>query len=183
MGESFVGVKKDGSVPTADVTEENKASATSADAAINAITLEDVEKPADAKEEIVSIKKTSDGVYLFELSAKGYKSWLKKEWNDGDGTPISIKLSISADGKIIDVLTTAQKETAGLGDACATEDYYSEWRGASDDQIVISTGPIDKENTDIGAIAGATKTSNGYQNAIKAAFAAFKTLTSQVGGN
>ncbi len=184
IGEAFIGVKN-GAVVGADVGEENKTAVLAADAIIGAITLEDVAKPEGTKATVKSIKKASNGTYVFELSADGYQATF--DW--GDGTPINIKLAISADGKIVDVLTTAHKETAGLGDACATEDYYEQYRGKGDEDVKVSskypdhdgTDLIPSDSTDVGAIAGATYTTVGYQTAVKDAFAAFKLLTE--GGN
>ena len=186
IGESFVGVKS-GAVVGADVSAENKAAALAADVIVGAITLEDIAKPDGAAKTIKSIKKASNGAYLFELSANGYQAMF--DW--GDGTPISIKLAISADGKIIDVLTVAHKETAGLGDACASEEYYEQYRGKGDEDIKISskypnhdgTDLIPSDSTDVGVISSATYTTVGYQTAIKDAFAAFKLITEEGGNN
>lgn len=185
IGESFVGVKS-GAVVTADVSNENKTLALAADAIVGALTLEDVAIPDGAAKTIKSIKKASNGAYLFELSANGYQAIF--DW--GDGTPISIKLAISADGKIVDVLTVAHKETEGLGDACATEEYYEQYRGKGDEDVKVSskypthngTDLIPSDSTDVGIIASATYTTVGYQTAIKDAFAAFKLITTE-GGN
>ena len=91
------------------------------------------------------------------------------------------KLSISSDGKIIDVLTVSHNESKGYGDACGTDEYVDKWAGVSNEDVVISKGPIGKDNTDVGAIAGATITTKGYQKAIKAAFTAFEKLTENGG--
>jgi electron transport complex protein RnfG len=184
FGESFVGVKN-GAVVTTDASEANKEAALAADAIIGALTLEDVDKPTGTKATVKSIKKASNGAYVFEMSADGYQAM----FDYGDGTPISFKISISADGKIIDVLTISHKETAGLGDACASEEYYEQYRGKGDEDITISskypdhdgTDLIPSTSTDVGIIASATYTTVGYQTAVKNAFAAFKLLTE--GGN
>ncbi|MBR2965334.1 MAG: FMN-binding protein [Clostridia bacterium] len=187
IGDAFVGIKADGTVATADATEENKAKAIAADEIVKAITLADVEKPADAKKQIVSIKKASNGAYLFELSADGYQ--VKSEW--GNKTPIKIMLSISAEGKIIDCVTVSQSESKGFGDSCATEEYTGQYKGKGDADITVSSRyPTDygqdlipSDTTDVGAIASSTYTTVGYQTAVKAAFEAFNLLTSTEGGN
>ena len=186
IGESFVGVKA-GAVVTADASDKNKALALAADAIVGAITLEDVAKPNGAAKTVKSIKKASNGAYLFELSANGYQAIF--DW--GDGTPITVKLAISADGKILDVLTVEHKETAGLGDACASEEYYEQYRGKGDEDVKISskypnhdgTDLIPEGSTDVGAISGATYTTVGYQTAVKDAFAAFHLITVEGGNN
>lgn len=187
IGESFIGVKADGSIATADVAAEIAEKVSAADTVISAITYTDVEKPADAKKQIVSIKKASNGAYVFELKAEGYQVLFEY----GDGTPIMISLAISADGKIIECQTVSQGESKGFGDECATEDYTDQYKDKTDADIVISSKyPSDhgdliaSDCTDVGAISSATFTTYGYQNAVKAAFAAFNTLTATVeGGN
>ena len=147
----------------------------------------DVEKPAGTSDNVVSIKKATNGTYVFELLADGYQAM----FDYGDGTQIKIMLSIDADGKIIDVLTVSHKESTGIGDKCATEEYYEQYRGKGDADIKESASryPLDHhddliapDNTDIGAIASATYTTLGYQRAVKTAFAIFELLSAE-GGN
>lgn len=186
IGESFIGVKN-GAVVNADADGAGKTLALAADATISAITFDDVEKPEGTKATVKSIQKASNGTYVFTLSANGYQAMF--DW--GDGTPVEILLSISADGKIIDVRTTAHRESAGYGDACATEDYYEQYRGKGDGDITISsaypdhhgTDLIPSTSTDVGVIASATYTTVGYQNAVKDAFVAFQLIIAQEGGN
>ena len=172
IGESFIGVKADGSIVNAEGVDTSAVEA--ANAVISASTLTDVEKPQGAKKSITKIYKTESGNYVFELTADGFSS-------EYYGAPMLIKLSISAEGKIIDCVTVSHEESKGYGDKCATEEYYESWRGVDKDGVVISGAPITSETTDPGAIAGATYTSNGYQRAVKAAFDAFTILTE--GGN
>ena len=184
IGESFIGVKS-GAIVTAEVSDENKALALSADAIIVALTLEDVAIPDGAAKTIKSIKKVSNGAYVFELSANGYQS----NFEYGNRTPISIKLAISADGKILNVLTVEHNETDGLGSYCATEEYYEQYLGKGDEDVKISSkypiyhhdDLIPDNSTDVGVISGATYTTVGYQTAIKDAFKAFEFITA--GGN
>ena len=188
IGEEFVGVNADGSVATADASADAKDLAAAANTLINGTTLEDVEKPADKKyKNVQSIKKTSNGDYVFELIADGYQA----VFDYGNGTQIEIKLAISADGKIIDVLTVSQAESNGFGDKCATEEYYEQYRGQNAADVKESAKyPTDHhddliapDNTDIGVIASATYTTVGYQKAVKTAFEAFRLLTEAEGGN
>ena len=185
IGETMIGVKS-GAVMSEGISEENKSTVLAADTAINALTFENVAKPEGAKATINSIKKASNGTYIFELSAEGYQAVF--DW--GDGTTISVMLSISADGKIIDVITVSHKETNGYGADCSTEEYYEQYRGKADADIVISadyplhdgTDLIPSTSTDVGIIASATYTTVGYQTAVKDAFAAFNLITAE-GGN
>lgn len=173
IGDSFVGVK-DGVVTTADATEENKAAALLADSVISESSLEEIAKPEGINRAITKIYKTASGNYVFEAKATGFSAQYS-------GPEIIIKISVSAEGKIIDCLTESHAESKGYGDKCATEEYYSSWRGISADEVVISASPITPGVTDPGAISGATYTANGYQKTVKAIFAAFNLLTE--GGN
>ena len=188
IGETFVGVKADGTVVNGGAASEN-AKATAANAVIEAITLTDVAIPAgtsNKKAEVLSIKVTNNGAYVFELLGYGYQYM----FDYGDGTPIKIRLSIDADGKIIDVLTLSHNESQGFGDACGNEEYYEQYKGQGNENIKESAKdyPWDHEDyiasdtTDIGAIASATYTTLGYQRAVKLAFSVFEVLTAE-GGN
>ena len=187
IGETFIGIKADGTVVSSDADADAKAKASAANTVISGITLTDVEKPASTSANVVSIKKATNGTYVFELLADGYQAM----FDYGDGTQIKIMLSIDADGKIIDVLTVSHNESTGIGDKCATEEYYEQYRGKGDADIKESASryPLDHhddliapDNTDIGAIASATYTTLGYQRAVKAAFAIFELLIAE-GGN
>ena len=183
IGDSFIGVK-DGAVVG---TSEGSDVALAADAVISAITLETVEKPEGTKKNVVKIQKASNGTYVFDLLADGYQAVF--DW--GDGTQIRITVSIDAEGKILDLVTVSHNESAGLGDACATEEYYAQYLGKGDADVVISSGYPDHNgsdlipdtSTDVGIIASSTYTTVGYQTAIKAAFEAFGALTAEEGGN
>ncbi len=172
IGEKFVGVKTDGEIVNAEGVDT--AIIEAANAIISASTLTDVDKPQGTSSAVTKISKTESGNYVFEVKASGFSA-------EYYGEEILIKISISAEGKIIDCLTVSHAETKGYGDKCATEEYYESWRGVGKDEVVISGAPITDATTDPGAIAGATYTSNGYQRAVKAAFSAFTILTE--GGN
>ena len=204
IGETFIGIKADGTVVSSDADADAKAKATAADTVIRGsgeltvINLPDnidlgvnVIKGSGTK--IESIKKTNSGNYVFEIVGGGYDWIFEYSGGNMSGNPklIFIKLSISADGKIIDVITADHAESKGIGDVCATEDYYDQYKRKGDSDIVISadkypdhngTDYIPADSTDVGAIAGATYTTKGYQTAIKLAFAAFNYLTAE-GGN
>ena len=182
IGDSFIGVNA-GGVTTAGVSAENAAKASAAYTLASTSTLTEVSIPTGVSKDIV--KKayiTASGNYVFELEGEGYSAYY--------GNYIKIKVAISSDGKIIDVVTVKHKETAGFGDKCATEEYRDSWAGATDDDVIITVdypseddAQIGSDCTDIGAISGATFTTFGYQTAIKEAFKAFTLLTTPEGGN
>lgn len=190
IGETFVGVKADGTVATTDATEEDKTKATTANTVINGShPTEITELPAGIKADITKISVTASGNYIFEVLGYGYKYESNVEFAGIEDGEIEIKISISADGRIIDVLTVSHQESKGFGDYCATEDYYEQYRGHENGDIVV-TAPspdfhedqIPTDTTDIGAISSSTYTTTAYQVAVKSAFAAFELLTNTEGG-
>lgn len=183
IGEVFIGVNADGVVVNGDGADTTAIE--SANAIVSASRLTEVQKPNGVGRTVSKIYVTESGNYVFELLASGYQ--VLTDW--GNGKEIEIKLSISADGKIIDCYTVDHAESKGYGDACATEDYYDQWRGQGKNDITISSEEPDShipgdlipsDCTDIGAISSATFTTYGYQKAIKTAFDVFEMLS---GGN
>ena len=181
IGENMIGVNADG-VTTPDASEENVASASAAYAVIAASTTTEITTLPTGidKDNVKKVYVTESGNYVFELSAKGFDATYY-------GSRISIMISISAEGKIIDCVTTQHTESENFGDVCATDDYRDSWIGAEDSDITVVQGTpsnnsdlIPNGSTDIGAISSATYTAQGYQKAVKAAFKAFELLT---GGN
>lgn len=164
IGGRYVGVNATG-VTTAGATAEDAAKATAAYALASTSNPTPItELPAAVDKQIV--KKaylTAHGSYVFDLVGKGFYT----------DTPIEFSLSVTADGKIIDMVTTKQHKDEGQGGA-GNDAYYDKWIGATADDIVISTN---SKNPDIGVIAGSTFTSKGYQTAVKAALQAATLLS------
>ena len=179
-GESFVGVKADGTIVDLGSADEQVIKA-AFDAVSGASLAEVTTLPEGINTTLVKkVSVSATGNYVFELETKGYQCLT--EWH-GSNVPIRIRLSIAADGKIIDCLTVSHDETEGYGDACATEEYYAQYRGvaASDVKVTVSkpdnyADQIPADNTDVGVLASATFTTAGYQKAVKAAFEAFEIL-------
>lgn len=189
IGESFAGVKADGTIVNLGGADEAVVKA--ADEAVKSSVLTEVTTlPEGIKKTVTKISVTASGNYVFEVLGHGYYYETNYEFAGIEEGEIEIKLSISADGKIIDVITVYQEETKGLGDVCATEEYYEQYRGHSNGDIVITVPSPDfyqtqtpEGCTDIGVITGATFTSTAYQSAVKAAFSAFELITAQGGNN
>lgn len=172
IGEELIAVNAAGEIVNT-VTVDTSA-VVAANTAISGSTLTKLENSGVTNAVITAVYKTATGNYVFDAKASGFSA-------EYGGDEIVIKVSVSADGKILDCLTVSHSESKGYGDKCATEEYYESWRGVTADEVVISADGITAENTDPGAIAGATYTANGYQRAMKAIFKAFNTLTE--GGN
>ena len=182
VGEAFVGVKADGTVATAGAANTEAILAANTKIADSSLT-EITELPEGVDKEIVlKAYVTASGNYVFDLKASGFANYSYEEGYSDVEVPIYISVSIDPEGKIIACVTTKQSESKGYGDVCGTDEYVDKWAGVSDGDVVISTGPIGKDSTDVGAIAGATVTTKAYQKAIKAAFAAFELLTAENGG-
>ncbi len=168
FGEAFVGVKANGTLATADANAALAQKAVAADAVIKTISLTEITtRPAEMHKSILKVSRTATGNYVFEATADGFSVYQYEEYyGAGSNTPIQLKVSITADGKILDCVTLNHDETKGYGDKCATEEYYESWRGASSSDL-----------TDRGTITGATHTADGYKQAMKRIFAAFELLT------
>ncbi len=164
-GESFVGVKADGTV----VVEGSADSPFYADAVnkIKSSTLTDIDlsKYADLQATIVSAKKTQSGNFVIEAKGAGYGIKGGDEWHPASGEYIIVRVAVTPDLKVIDCLTVSEAETDGLGDACADEKFYGQFVGKTEDNY-----------TEIDAISGATMTTDGYKQAIERAFSAVKVL-------
>ena len=116
-------------------------------------------------EQLISAKKTDTGNFVLEIKAAGYGINGGNEYHPASGKYIVIRVSMTADGKIIDTLTVSQEESKGFGDACANESFYGQFDGKTE-----------ADYTKIDAISGATMTTNGYLKAIERAFASVKIL-------
>ncbi len=159
IGESFVAVDGQGS------TENQTVAAAHAILAASTATEVDLSAFEGLPKNLVSAKKTATGNYILEVKGAGYGIAGGDDYHPASGEYIVVRLSMTADGRIIDVLTVSQKETAGIGDACADESFYGQFDGKTE-----------ADYTEIDAISGATLTTRGYLKAIENAFAALKIL-------
>ncbi len=165
VGEQFIGVNADGTVVTEGVSD----AALYADAvsAIQASTLEDIDISAyeDLAKTVVSAQKTASGNYVLETKGAGYGIKGGSEYHPASNEYIIVRVSVTPDFRIIDCLTVSEAETDGLGDACADESFYGQFRGKTEENY-----------TEIDAISGATLTTNGYTQAIERAFNAINIM-------
>lgn len=163
IGEEFIPVDESGN--TANDTVKTAYDILVASAA------EDIDLTAYAEtlKYVTSAKKTATGNYIFEVKGPGYGIVGGDDYHPASGEYIIVRVSMTLDGKIIDTFTVSQKESQGIGDACADEKFYGQFDGKTE-----------SDYKDIDAISGATMTTNGYLKAIERAFEALKTLE---GGN
>ena len=186
IGETLIGVNETG-VVTQNVSAEDSEKALAAYTLASTSTYTEITLPEGVGAEVKKAYVTTTGNYIFELEGKGYDALFEYSNGhmSGNPQPIVFKLSISADGAIIDCVTVKHSESKGYGDACATEEYYDQYHGKVNEDINVSVSSPDymidqipNETTDVGAISNATYTTYGYQKAVKAAFKAFQLLTS-----
>ncbi len=164
LGDTFVGTDIEGNV-VSDVSDDLKVLATDAVAKIYASTMEDIDltQYPDMPEAVTKAYITASGNYVFELAASGYG--IKGDKYIRSGEYINIRVSATADGRIIATQTMFQKESEGFGDACATPEFYSQFNGKTAETY-----------NEIDAIGGATITTNGYVTAISRVFEAINIL-------
>lgn len=160
IGELFVGIGADGKAMAADgATAEMSAAAEAAYAAYKASVLTEVTLPEGANKNVLGAWTTASGNYVFEIQAAGYG--INGEYG-ASGEYIKLKIAITADGKIISTLTTYENETDGIGDVCATPEYYEQFNGTTVDTY-----------KDVANVTGATVTTSAYKGAVKLAFTTF----------
>lgn len=166
IGEQFIGVNAEGKA-IGDVASEVSATIESQMAIIIASSSENVDLSGyeGLPSSLLSVKKTLTGNYIVEIKAAGYGINGGNEWHPASGEYIYILVSVTKDGKIIDCLTTAQKESEGIGDACADEKFYGQFDGKTE-----------SDYKDIDAISGATITTDGYLKAIGRVFTVVKII-------
>ena len=99
------------------------------------------------------------------IKAAGYGINGGNKYHPASGKYIEIKVSLTADGKIIDCYTAYEEESDGIGDACADEKFYGQF-----------VGKTEADYDGIDAISGATLTTDGYKKAILRAFETVKIL-------
>ena len=164
VGETFVGCDNNGAViSTVDDAVKAEVESVSANIINSTMTEIDISSFADMPSHVQKAFKTSGGNYVLELRAAGYG--INGDKYTRSNEYITIKVSITAGGKIIACKTISQKESSGIGDACAKPDFYNQFNG----KVETDYGEID-------AIGGATITTNGYKSAIASAFTAVKIL-------
>ncbi len=167
VGDTYVGIKSDGSLAKeSELSAEIKEKATAAYGIYSSAELTEVVKPEGVSSDVEKIYVSGSGNYLLELRARGYGIVGDRH---ASGEFIKLKLVIDKDGRIMSILTTYQKESPNVGDVVIDPEYYEQYSGktASDHESVTT-------------VSGATVSTTGYKNAIKAAFEAYEILK---GGN
>ena len=163
IGESFIPVDENGNTDDATVATAHGILSASVAESIDLTGYENLPR------NLVSAMKTATGNYILEVKGAGYGIKGGDEYHPASGEYIVVRVSMTADGKIIDTFTVSQQETKNLGDACADEKFYGQFDGKTE-----------SDYKSVDAIAGATLTTNGYLKAIEDAFASVKVLEGKV---
>lgn len=166
IGEQFIGVDESGAVITQGA-DELAVTVTAEIETIKATVLTNVDltQYEGIHKNVVSAQKTATGNYVLEIKGAGYGIKGGSNYHPASGEYIIIRVSMTADGRILDCLTVSQAETSNLGDACADQDFYGQF-----------VGKTEADYTQIDAISGATMTTDGYTEAIGRAFAAVQIM-------
>ena len=99
--------------------------------------------------------------WCVEVTGKGYSS---------DG--IGLIVGISSDGQtVLGVRCVSSSETSGIGSKVVSDDYLSKFADRTSSEVFS-----------VDAVSGATRTSRGVKDGIKAAVACVKAITEQEGG-
>ena len=164
VGEQFIAVDETGAVLT-DVSADVAANVAAQMAKLNATVTTDIDLTQfeGLPSACLSAKKTDSGNYILEMRGAGYGINGGDDYHPASGEYIYIRVSMTADGKIIDCLTVSQKETDNIGSVCADASFYSQF-----------VGKTEADYNEIDAISGATLTTNGYKKAIERAFTSVK---------
>ncbi|MBE6631795.1 MAG: FMN-binding protein [Ruminococcaceae bacterium] len=164
IGEQFIAIDESGSVITECSEADAEAVKTAVEIAKSTVVTDiDTASYSALPSQLVSAKRTATGNYVIEMKAAGYGIVGGDEYHPASGEYIRVLVSVTADGKIIDCLTLSQKETDGIGSACAEESFYGQFDGKTE----ADYGEID-------AISGATMTTDGYKKAVLRVFESVK---------
>ena len=164
VGEQFIAVDENGAV-LSEVAEDVSSNVAAQMAILRATTTTDIDLTQfeGLPSACLSAKKTATGNYILEMRGAGYGINGGDDYHPASGEYIYIRVSMTADGKIIDCLTVSQAETDNIGSVCADESFYGQF-----------IGKTEANYNEIDAISGATLTTNGYKKAVERAFASVK---------
>ncbi len=160
IGEAFIGIGADGKVK-GEAAAEIVTTIENVMAVLMSTTATDIDITAyeGLPSALVSAKKTATGNYIIEIKAAGYGINGGDQYYPASGEYILLKVSVTADGKIIDCYTISHAETPNIGDICAKEEFYGQFDGKTE-----------ADYKDVDSVTGATITTDGYKKAIGRVF-------------
>ncbi len=175
IGEQYVGINKAGDIKVVDAEgnevtdgiEELVTTANAAVAIVSETTLTDVDLTAftGIHSRVKSCQVTATGNYVFVVESEGHG--LKgDEHANPSGKPSVIKVSISAEGVIIDSQTIESNESSYWGGPLLADGSYNS----------NFIGKTETEANGVDIVAESTNTSKGYKQAVLRCFEAFTTI-------
>ena len=159
VGENYIGVDAEGKAINGG---DNTTAVEAAYEIYKVSALNELELPEGVNKNVLGAWQTDSGNYVIELKAAGYG--IQGDYG-ASGEYIKLKVALTADGKIISVITTYQNESEGIGDVCETPEYTDRYNGITSETI----GSVEN-------IAGVTVTTAGYKSAVKLAFSTLELL-------
>ena len=173
---TFIGVDASG-VAVGNVSAEHKALAEAAVAIVSATVLTDIDVSMYNQSGVAtdirrifrvinSVQKTATGNYVIEIQCDGHGKKGDPSHEHASGERYTIKVSISADGVIIDSQTLSHSETPT-------------WGGPQLEDGAYNSNFIGKNETEAGGVdtvAGTTNTTGGYKEAILRCFTAIEVI-------
>lgn len=117
-----------------------------------------LEIPQSEQADILEVYEAQNG-YAIKIMAKGYA-----------GDDLEMAVGIDKDGIVTGVTIISHAETPGLGAKASEEAFLDQYKGKTveTDLTVTKTGAVSE--TEIDAITGATKTTNGVTAGVNRAF-------------
>ena len=159
IGEEFVGVDANG---ISDNKVAAKAVKTLRDSMLEDVNIADT----GINENIQKVQKTASGNYVIEINGLGFGYFGDSHaYQPAKNIPMVIKVSLTADGKIIDCLTVSHQESEGYGAKWGAEEYYSRFDGTTAETY-----------SEVEGVSGATISNTGYFKAIERCFEAVSIL-------
>lgn len=118
-----------------------------------------LEVPESESSEVLEVYE-SDAGYAIKIMAKGYA-----------GDDLEMAVGIDHEGIVTGVCIISHGETPGLGAKATEAEFLDQYKGKSTAEPLTVTKTGAAADTEIDAITGATKTSNGVTAGVNRAFA------------
>ena len=162
IGETFIGVDAEGNI-ISDASDDVKSVITTAHTLISSTEYTEIDLTAfeGIHARVLSVKKTLTGNYVVELKCDGFGIH-GDHYYGPSGKDFFVMISLSAEGKVIDAITTEETETPTIGGAqLADGKFNSNFIGKDYEE----SGKVD-------VVANCTLTTNAFKKAVLRAFEA-----------
>lgn len=116
---------------------------------------------AELLENVLEVRESADMSRLFLVQGVGHYP----------GDPFKVAVLLDSEGAVLDMSVVYSRETDGFGTEVLNPGYWSQYKGASE-----ITRKASGNGTKIDVVSGATETSVGLYDCVKAAFAQYAAL-------